>query len=72
MVPVQWVDFEISSAALISISVKEALPAPTIVVVRRAGLPLTPAAQQLSDLLRRKIPIPLKTVSKVAIQNKQR
>ena len=35
---------------------KEVLPAPTIVTVRRAGLPLTPAAEFLLDLLRRNVP----------------
>jgi DNA-binding transcriptional LysR family regulator len=56
MVSVQWTDFAITAGALSPISVKERLPAPTMVLVRRAGLPLTPAAEFLADLIRRKAP----------------
>jgi hypothetical protein len=41
---------------LAPIPVKEVLPAPSIVTVRRAGLPLTPAAEFLLDLMRRQVP----------------
>jgi LysR family transcriptional regulator of abg operon len=56
MVPVQWLSMTLSSGGLAPIRVKETLPAPPIVVIRRAGLPLTPAAQYLLDLLRRNVP----------------
>jgi LysR family transcriptional regulator, regulator of abg operon len=55
MVPVQWLNLVFASS-LAPIQVKETLPAPPIVVIRRAGLPLTPAAQYLLDLLRRNVP----------------
>ena len=56
MVPMQWTDFSETSDTLAPIPVKETLPAPPIVTVRRAGLPLTPAAEYLLDLLRRNLP----------------
>ena len=56
MVPIQWTDFSETSDKLKPILVKETLPAPPIVTVRRAGLPLTPAAEFLLDLLRRNLP----------------
>jgi LysR family transcriptional regulator of abg operon len=56
MVPIQWTDFSETSDTLKPILVKETLPAPPIVTVRRAGLPLTPAAEFLLDLLRRNLP----------------
>jgi LysR family transcriptional regulator, regulator of abg operon len=56
MVPVQWNGLLAINGALAPIPVREVLPAPTIVSVRRAGLPLTPAAEFLLDLLRRNIP----------------
>jgi LysR family transcriptional regulator of abg operon len=58
MVPVQWIDFSETSDTLAPILVKETLPAPPIVTVRRSGLPLTPAAEYLLDLLRRHLPQP--------------
>jgi LysR family transcriptional regulator, regulator of abg operon len=56
MVPVQWITHAMTSGELAAINVKETLPAPAIVAVRRAGLPLTPAAEFLLDLLRRNVP----------------
>lgn len=56
MVPIQWRQFSAISDALAPIQIKEALQAPTIVTIRRTGLPLTPAAEFLLDLLRRNIP----------------
>lgn len=50
MVPAQWTDFPLTAGALAPIRIKEPLAAPPIVVVRRAGMPLTPAAQYLVDL----------------------
>lgn len=58
MVPVQWTEFGAVSKSLAPIPVKEVFPAPSIVTVRRAGLPLTPAAELLLDLLRRNVPKP--------------
>ena len=52
MVPVQWTQFGPTSRLLQVIPVREALPAPAVVLVQRAGLPLTPAATRLADLLR--------------------
>ncbi|MGA8322993.1 MAG: hypothetical protein WB774_19820, partial [Xanthobacteraceae bacterium] len=56
MVPVQWTDFSETSDTLRPIPVREVLPAAPIVTVRRSGLPLTPAAKFLLDLLRRNLP----------------
>lgn len=53
MVPGQWQDFEMTGQALTTIKIAEALTAPALVVVRRADLPLTPAALHLLDLMRR-------------------
>jgi DNA-binding transcriptional LysR family regulator len=53
MLPRQWADFGMAQHALQVIPVRERLFAPDIVFVRRADLPLTPAAEHLSDLLRR-------------------
>lgn len=53
MVPAQWQGFVPLAGTLAPIPVQEVLPAPDIVVVRRAGLPLPPAAAALLDLLRR-------------------
>ena len=56
MVPIQWMAFAPTAGVLQTIRVKEALPAPTIVLIRRAGLPLTPAATFLADLMRKAVP----------------
>lgn len=56
MLPEQWDEFPVTKGALQVIRVRERLPAPDIVVVRRADLPLTPAAEYLSDMLRRNAP----------------
>ena len=53
MVPVQWLDFTPVAGVLQAIAVREILPAPDIVLIRRAVLPLTPAATFLVDLFRR-------------------
>lgn len=53
MVPIQWMAFEPTVGILEAIPVREALPAPTIVLIHRAGLPLTPAATCLVDMLRK-------------------
>jgi DNA-binding transcriptional LysR family regulator len=53
MVPVQWTGFAVTQGILQPIGIAERLPAAPIVLVRRAGLPLTPAAEFMTDLLRR-------------------
>jgi DNA-binding transcriptional LysR family regulator len=53
MVPIQWTAFAPLNQLLVPIPLKETFAAPAIVTVRRAGLPLTPAAELLLDLLRR-------------------
>jgi LysR family transcriptional regulator, regulator of abg operon len=56
MVPVQWLESILTSNILQQIRIREALPAPPIVMIRRRDLPLTPAASYLVDLFRRRIP----------------
>lgn len=53
MLPVQWIQFPLWGDLLQQIRVKELLPAPPIGIVRRAGMPLTPAAEYFVDMLRR-------------------
>ena len=53
MVPVQWIEFAPMWGLLEAIKIREALPAPTIVLIHRIGLPLTPAATYFVDMLRR-------------------
>jgi LysR family transcriptional regulator, regulator of abg operon len=51
MVPLQFTNYPLAKGAVTSIPVKEHLPGPTMVLVRRSGLSLTPAAQYFVDLL---------------------
>ena len=53
MLPVQWLDFPLTRDVLQKIDVKEPLPGPPICIIRRAGLPLTPAAEYFCDMIRR-------------------
>ena len=53
---VNWPEIETRTFDFTTFSRKEILPAPSIVTVRRAGLPLTPAAEFLLDLIRRNVP----------------
>lgn len=53
MLPVQWVDFPLTRDTLARLPVREQLPAPDIVLIRRPDLPLTPAAEFLCDALLR-------------------
>jgi DNA-binding transcriptional LysR family regulator len=55
MLPVQWADFPPTRDSLRVIAVREVLPAPKIVLIRRPDLPLTPAAEYMSDLMGRSI-----------------
>ena len=56
MLPVQWGEFPMTRDTLQLIHVREPLPAPPIVCIRRADLPLTPAAEHFVDLLSRHPP----------------
>jgi len=49
----QFDEFPLTRSALRIIDIRETMAAPPIVVVRRAALPLTPAAEYLCDMLRR-------------------
>ncbi|MEP9351413.1 LysR substrate-binding domain-containing protein [Xanthobacter sp. KR7-225] len=53
MVPVQLSQFPLVSHVLERIPVAETFPAPPIMLVKRAGLPLTPAAEYFVDLAKR-------------------
>lgn len=55
MVPQQWKDFPLARGALRVITLQETLPAPEIVLIQRPGVPLTPAAEHLCDLLLRSV-----------------
>ncbi len=56
MAPVQWTAFAPTADTLATIPIRERLPAPRIALVRRADVPLTPAASHLADLLLRAVP----------------
>lgn len=53
MLPRQWMNFIKSTKLLHHFDVREELVSPSICVVRRARLPLTPVAEHLCDLFRR-------------------
>ena len=53
MLPQQWAEVAASTGLIRQIPIREVLLAPTICFVRRARLPLTPAAEHLGDLFRR-------------------
>ena len=53
MLPVQWIVSPLTRDVLEPIAVAERLPSPPMCVVRRAGLPLTPAAEYFCDAIRR-------------------
>jgi LysR family transcriptional regulator of abg operon len=52
MLPIQFTQFALVKSAMTSIPVRESLPAPPMVLIRRAGLSLTPAAEYFVELLR--------------------
>lgn len=56
MVPKQWSEFPFTVDAFETINIGELPPAPPIVLIKRGGLPLTPAAEFLVDLVRRHLP----------------
>ena len=53
MLPQQWLAFVRSSQLLVHIKLEETLAAPSLFIVTRASLPLTPVAEYLADLFRR-------------------
>ncbi len=55
LLPVQWENLAPLKDMLETIPVRERLPAPAIVSVRRTDLPMTPAAEHLCDLLLRNL-----------------
>ena len=55
MLPRQWAQSPLLRDSVQLIDVKELLPAPPICLVRRNGLPLTPAAEYFCDMIRRAV-----------------
>ena len=55
MLPIQWTQSPLLRDAVAPIRVKELLAAPPICMVRRGGLPLTPAAEYFCDMIRRAV-----------------
>jgi LysR family transcriptional regulator of abg operon len=56
MVPRQWTEFAPTASALATIPVRETLFAPPMVLIKRASVPLTPAATHFADLMHRTVP----------------
>lgn len=55
MLPIQWTQSPVLAEFVQSICVQEALPAPPMCLVRKTGMPLTPAAEYFSDMLKRAV-----------------
>jgi hypothetical protein len=53
MAPAQWTMAPFANRVLAAIPVKEELSAPSIIAVRRAAMPPSPAAGYLIDLIER-------------------
>lgn len=56
MLPVQWISNPMTRDLLHAFTLDEKIPAPSIILVRRVDLPLTPPAEFLCDVLIRKLP----------------
>lgn len=56
MLPVQWLANPMTRDLLHAFKLKEKIPAPSIVLVRRVDLPLTPPAEFFCDVLIRSLP----------------
>ncbi len=56
MLPVQWISNSMTRDLLHAFKLEEKIPAPSIVLVRRIDLPLTPPAEFLCDVLIRNLP----------------
>ncbi|MES2414004.1 MAG: LysR substrate-binding domain-containing protein [Pseudomonadota bacterium] len=52
LLPHQWVETPITAGVLAEIVVREKVSAPAICLIKREGLPLTPAAEAMADSLR--------------------
>ncbi|HUO92962.1 MAG TPA: LysR substrate-binding domain-containing protein [Rhizomicrobium sp.] len=66
MAPSQWIESAFANHILTTIPIKEEITAPSIVVVKRSDVPLSPAAGHLLDLMKRaagnvEAPRPLRT-----------
>lgn len=55
MAPAQWIQTPLLRDKVAPIHVRENLPAPPMCLIRRAGLPLTPAAEYFCDMMRRAV-----------------
>ena len=53
MAPSQWTQSSFANHILTTIRVREEITAPSIVLVKRSDVPLSPAAERLLDLLKR-------------------
>ncbi|MEO5771678.1 MAG: LysR substrate-binding domain-containing protein [Burkholderiaceae bacterium] len=51
--PRQWLESPMAKSLLAQVPIKEALPGPPIVLIRRSAVPPTPAAEYLCDMVRR-------------------
>lgn len=56
MLPIQWISNPVTRDLLYAFKLEEVIPAPSIVLVRRVDLPLTPPAEFLCDVLLRNLP----------------
>lgn len=57
VLPVQFAEFALTTGILTQIQIRDVLPAPPIVIIRRAGLALTPAAEWFADCVRYAAPM---------------
>jgi len=63
LLPIQWAEFPMTKDTLMSIPLQEQLKAPSIVLIRRPDLPLTPAAEFFCDVMIRRAPAVAPTTS---------
>ncbi len=56
LLPRDWISFPPVAALLQKIEIKESIPAPPVMLIRRADMPLTPAAEYLCDLFKAGVP----------------
>ena len=71
MLPQQWRHSPLTAALLHIFEIQESLPAAPICIVRRARLPLTPAAEYLCDMMRRAAQHPDNQVPRTAPTNRR-
>lgn len=53
ILPLQWLEFAQSTGLLEHVPIREEIEAPALCLITRAGLPLTPMAERLSDQFRK-------------------